>query len=85
VDQLLLADVPIARQALRKLLPEPLKIAPVTIKGHRTLSFEGVTTLGPILDLALLPSAYKGLASPRGFARYISRIELPCDAWLQAA
>ncbi len=66
-EELLLGDVPVARQALRKLLPEPLKIAPVTIKGHRTLSFEGVTTLGPLLDLALLPSAYKGLASPTGF------------------
>src|SRR5258708_3541092 len=64
---LLLGDVPVARQALRKLLPEPLGITPVTVDGRRTLSFEGVTTLGPLLDLALLPPAYKGLASPTGF------------------
>jgi len=46
---------------------EPLKFAPVTVNGRRTLSFEGVTVLGPLLDPALLPTAYKGLASPTGF------------------
>ena len=60
LKDLLLSDVPVARQALRKLLPEPLEIAPVTVDGRLTNEFEGVTTLGPQLDPALLPTAYKG-------------------------
>ena len=60
--ELLHGNVPVARQALRKLLPEPLRIAPDTIEGRRTLRFEGVTTLGSLFD-----PTYKGLASPRGF------------------
>lgn len=60
---LLMADVPVARQALRKLLPEPLRVMPVTIDGRRTLRFEGRTVLGPLFE-----PTYKGLASPRGFA-----------------
>src|SRR5258708_15707455 len=58
-QDLLLGDVPVARQALRKLLPEALGITPVTGDGRRTLSFEGGTKLGPLFDLALLPPAYK--------------------------
>ena len=61
-EELLLSDVPLARQALRRLLAEPLQIAPATVQGRRTLRFEGRTTLGPLLD-----PVYKGLASPRGF------------------
>ena len=49
-DELLRGDVPVARQALRKLLPEPLRLSPVTAGGRRTLRFEGVTTLGPLLQ-----------------------------------
>jgi site-specific DNA recombinase len=66
-DALLLGDVPVARQALRKLLPEPLKVTPATADGRRTLSFEGVTVLGPLLDPNPTQPASKGLASPRGF------------------
>ena len=66
-DALLLGAVPVARQALRKLLPEPLKITPATADGRRTLSFEGVTVLGPLLDPSPTQPASKGLASPRGF------------------
>jgi hypothetical protein len=60
---LLLGDVPVARQAIRKLLPEPLKMSPAFVGGRRTLRFEGATTLGPLFDTGV----YKGLASPRGF------------------
>ena len=60
---LLMGDVPVARQALRKLLPEPLTVRPAVVEGRRTLRFEGVTTLEPLFD----PGVYKGLASPRGF------------------
>jgi hypothetical protein len=61
-EELLLGDVPLARQALRRLLPEPLRIAPATVQGRRTLRFEGFTTLGPLLG-----PTYKGWASPHGF------------------
>ena len=54
-DELLLGDVPGARQALRKLLPEPLRLSPVTDGGRRTLRFEGVTTLGPLLQKVWRP------------------------------
>ena len=64
-DALLLGDVPVARQALRKLLPEPLKISPATADGRRTLSFEGVSVLGPLLDPSPAKPVSKGLASPR--------------------
>jgi hypothetical protein len=60
--QLLSADVPAARQALQKLLPEPLSVTPVTVQGRKTLAFEGTTVLGPLLE-----PVRKGLASPRGF------------------
>jgi len=59
---LLLGDVPVARQALRKLLPEPLKVFPAVSEGRRTLRFEGDTHLGPLFDTRV----YKGLATPRG-------------------
>jgi hypothetical protein len=59
---LLQGDVPVARQALRRLLIGKLRMSPVTVNGRRTLRFEGETTLGPLLD-----PGYKGWASPRGF------------------
>src|SRR4051812_16820878 len=64
-EDLLLGDVPVARQALRKLLPEPLRIAPVVVGGRRTLSFEGETVLGPLFEPAT-GASLQGLASPRG-------------------
>lgn len=68
-QDLLLGDVAVARQALRKLLPEPLKMFPAVVEGRRTLRFEGATTLGPLFDTEV----YKGLASPRGTARFAAR------------
>ena len=55
LEQLLLGDVARARQALRKLLSEPLRLSPATADGRRTLRFEGVTTLGPLLQKAWRP------------------------------
>jgi hypothetical protein len=55
LEQLLLGDVAGARQALRKLLPEPLRLSPDTADGRRTLRFDGVTTLGPLLQKAWRP------------------------------
>lgn len=54
-DEALRADVPVARQALRKLLPEPLRLSPATADGRRTLRFDGVTTLGPLLQKVWRP------------------------------
>ena len=59
---LLLGEVPLARQALRRLLDGPLRISPATVDGRRTLRFDGDTVLGPLVD-----PIYKGMASPTGF------------------
>jgi DNA invertase Pin-like site-specific DNA recombinase len=59
-QELLRGNVPVARQALRKLLPEPLRIAPVTVDGRRTLGFEGRTVLGPLLDPVHIGSGSPG-------------------------
>ena len=61
--QLLLGEVPLARQVLRKLLDgQPLRVSPVTVDGRKTLKFEGSTFLGPLAE-----PVYKGMATPRGF------------------
>jgi site-specific DNA recombinase len=62
--ELLDKDVPVARQALRKLLPQPLTISPAMVDDRRTLRFEGVTTLGPLFDPAFI-KAWR----PHGVAR----------------
>jgi hypothetical protein len=54
-NELLRGDVAAARQALRKLLPAPLRLSPATADGRRTLAFEGVTTLGPLLQKVWRP------------------------------
>ena len=59
---LLMGEVPLARQVLRKLLDGPLRVSPATVDGRKTLRFEGATVLGPLAD-----PLHKGLASPRGF------------------
>jgi len=48
--ELLHANTPVARQALRRLLPQPLRIRPVTVDGRNTLAFEGETVLGPLVE-----------------------------------
>ena len=56
---LVFGNVPLARQALRKLLAGPLLVRPVTHPdGRRGLTFEGETQLAPTTVT---------LASPRGF------------------
>ena len=59
---LVYGDVPVARQALRKLLAEPIQFTPVMRDGRKTYSFEGKTRLGMLLE-----PGYIELASPRGF------------------
>jgi hypothetical protein len=59
---LLLGEVPLARQALRRLLDGPLRVSPATVDGRKTLRFDGDTVLGPLVD-----PIYEGLASPGGF------------------
>jgi len=74
--ELLAADVPQARQALRKLLAEPLQFTPVVVDGKKAYTFEGKTRVG-----TLLSPAYIGVASPRGrelipILRGISRVQV---------
>ncbi|MEW8051322.1 MAG: recombinase family protein [Candidatus Thiodiazotropha sp.] len=58
---LVYSDVPLARQALRKLLVEPIEFRPVVLNGRKTYSFEGKTRIGALLD-----PGYIAMASPRG-------------------
>jgi DNA repair exonuclease SbcCD ATPase subunit len=48
--ELLHGDIPLARQALRKLLAEPMQFQPVVRQGCKTYSFSGVTKVGALLD-----------------------------------
>jgi len=59
---LLLGEVRLARQALRRLLDRPLRISPATVDGRKTLRFDGDTVLGHLVD-----PIYRGMASPREF------------------
>ena len=61
LNDLIYADVPVARQALRKLLAEPMRFSPVTRGGRKTLTFEGSIKVGTLVD-----PVYIGVASPRG-------------------
>ncbi len=67
-SELMHDNVPRARQALRKLLNGPVNLTPMIKDGRKTYSFEGETTVGP-----LLPPELIRMASPRGFERYKSR------------
>ncbi len=58
---LIYSDVPLARQALRKLLPEPIRFVPQMIEGKRGFMLYGETKAGAIF------SACPTGASPRGF------------------
>jgi hypothetical protein len=71
--ELLHGVVPVANQAIGKLLAEPFTFYPVTTSdGTRTLGFNAITTLGPLFD-----PAHKGLASPRGLSAFIHRLRVP--------
>jgi hypothetical protein len=61
-QNLIHADAPLARQALRKLLVGPIKCIPVVRDGRKGYAIRGETRLG-----ALLASSNVTLASPRGF------------------
>jgi hypothetical protein len=66
-DELIHSDVPIARQALRKLLAGPIAFSPVVRDGRKGYELEWNTKIG-----ALLPHpTYIGVASPRGFEAVI--------------
>jgi hypothetical protein len=61
-QDLIHSDIPLARQALRKLLVGPIKCIPVVRDGKNGYAVRGETRLG-----ALVPQACVRLASPRGF------------------
>lgn len=71
---LIYSNVPLARQALRKLLAGPIYFAPVVRleDRRRTFHFEGNVDAGPLLDRTLTT-----LASPRGFVPYTSSLVVP--------
>ena len=56
------SDIPLARQAFRKLLNGPVKCVPVIRDGRKDYAVQGETRLG-----ALLTPASVTLASRRGF------------------
>lgn len=59
---LIYSDVPLPRQALRKLLGgQPMRVSPAVRNGRKTLVFEGRTPLG-----TLLQPDYFEMACPRG-------------------
>jgi hypothetical protein len=58
---LIRGDIPVARQALRKLLAEPMRFEPVVAEGRKTYKITGKTKVGALLD----PN-YIAMASPRG-------------------
>jgi len=60
-SELIHADVPVAGQALRKLLAEPMRFEPVELDGKKTYRITGKTKVG-----ALLAGDHIRLASPRG-------------------
>ena len=65
-QELMHADVPLARQALRKLLVGPIKCTPVVRDGRRDYAIRGETKLGALLPAAsvtLVPR--KGLEPPQ--------------------
>jgi hypothetical protein len=65
-QDLMHADVPLARQALRKLLVGPIKCTPVIRDGRRDYTIRGETKLGALLPTAsvtLVPR--KGLEPPQ--------------------
>ena len=61
-DELLLSDVPLARQALRKLLAGRIEFHPEERDGKPTYRLRWALTLKPSID-----EGYIGVASPRGF------------------
>jgi hypothetical protein len=59
---LLQRNVPLARQALRKLLDGPIKFVPEEDGGYRLV---GRTVIGSLFDDAAFPPTHAKMASPR--------------------
>jgi len=73
LNDLLHDNIPRARQVLQKTLAGPLHCRPVVVDGRKTFAIEGSTHLGPLIG----PEVYGGLASPSGFAPYVTDVVLP--------
>lgn len=61
------SDVPIARQALRKLMGGPIAFNPVVRDGRKGYELKWETKVGVLLSTP----CYKGVASPRGSDTYM--------------
>ena len=62
-DQLMLSDIPVARQALRKLLVGRIAFQPEERDGARAYKLSWSIVTKALLE----PSGYIGMASPGGF------------------
>jgi hypothetical protein len=76
-DDLLLSDVPLTRQALRKLIPGRIEFRPVERDGARGYHLRWSLATKALLD--------GNIGVARGFASYITRLSVPIEAWLDAA
>ncbi len=67
--ELMAGDIPRARQAIRKLLAEPLTFIPVVVEGRKTYTFEGRMRIGPLFsgEEQAEDAGDMELASPTGF------------------
>jgi site-specific DNA recombinase len=73
--ELIYADVPVARQALRKLVDGRIQFVPVERDGARTHDLRWNVRVG-----ALAAPGYQSVASPRGFEPYTGDLILPLVA-----
>ncbi len=67
-DELIHSDVPIARQALRKLMAGPIAFSPQVRDGRKGYELKWETKIGVLL----CTPTYIGVASPRGFEPRLS-------------
>jgi len=74
-NDLLRSDVPLTRQALRKLLDGRIQFLPEQRGGERAYHLRWALRLKPLID-----ERYIGVASPRGFEPYASDLFLPLVA-----
>src|SRR5262249_35839789 len=61
-DEFLRADIPLARQALQKLIPERIEFRPETVDGERKYHLGWACAVKPLTG-----EGYLSVATPRGF------------------
>ena len=71
--------VRLGRRALRKVVAERIEFRPTERRDARGYRLRWSLVTSTLMD------GHIEMASPRGLAPYITRIALPCEAWLRAA